>query len=799
MNELRQGLRAIAGMPMVAIVVTLSMAIGIGANTVVFSWIQARILEPIPGVSGGSRFWLVEPRKEGDLYPGGAWIEYGDLKEQVKSFEALFAFRIAPMYVGRPGQVERVFGVLASANYFSALGLRPAAGRFLEAHDVQRPGAEPVAVISYGLWQTLFEGDAQAIGRSVRVNGRELTVIGVTPDEFQGTVMGLNFDVWVPATMAPALGNGAQELTNRDARGYTVMGRLQRGSSRDQAQAELEAAMQRLAETYPDTNRNMTAEILRIWQSPRGPQRMLNAALFLLQAIMLLLLLAVCGNMANLMLARASTRQKEVGVRLALGARPARIARLLLLENVLLALPGAALGALIAVWGTKALLVIPLVGLPLRFQTSVDGQGLAFALALGVLSGLFFGAAPAIHLSRTNPLAAVRAGSRSAGRNPLRHVLMASQVALALIVLIVAGLFFQSIRETRDVDPGFRREGVMLAAYDLSGRASDANFNRNLAARVLDGVRALPGVESAAIAAAVPLDIHGLPSRSFTLEGRARDDGRRDEALSNVVTPGYFEVMGIPFRSGQDFAELLDPAAPLQAIVNETFVRRYLAGVEPLGRQVEARGRTYVIRGVVRDSLSNAFGEPPTPVIYFSYRDAPPPRGEIHVRTRNASAAISADVRRVVRGLDPELPVFNVRSMTDHVETNLLFRRIPARMFAVLGPMLLLLAAIGIYAVVAYAVSLRTTEIGVRLAIGATRPQVVSQFVGQSMAVVGLGAIAGWALAFVATVAFAPGGRIDLLVFVAVPVVLLAVAALACWLPAHRASQLDPVIALRAE
>jgi hypothetical protein len=315
-------------------------------------------------------------------------------------------------------------------------------------------------------------------------------------------------------------------------------------------------------------------------------------------------------------------------------------------------------------------------------------------------------------------------------------------------------------------------------------------------------VRALPAIESAAIGAAVPLDIHGLPSRVFTLEGRARADGEFDEALTNTVTPGYFRVMDIPMRAGVDFADLADPGAPPQAIVNEAFVERYIGSrtmESALGRRLEARGRNYFIIGVVRDSLYNAFGEPPTPAIYFSYRDSPQPRGEIHVRVRGgAEAAVAADVRRVVRDLDPELPLFNVRSLNDHVETNLIFRRIPAQMFAVLGPLLLLLAAIGIYAVVAYSVSLRTTEIGVRLALGATARRVVGQFVRETLGVIGLGALAGWAVAFAIAMDFVDGS-IDVTVFAGVPAILLLVAAVACWVPARRAASVAPIIALRQE
>ncbi len=798
--DLRHACRSILRMPFLSTVVVVSLAIGIGVNTVVFSWIQARILDPVPGVVGGRQLLLIEPKTEAGLYAGASWPEFKDLRLTLQSFDGLLAARMAPLYVGPAGSVERLFGLLVSDNYFSALGVRPALGRFFAPEEVTHAGGAPVAVISHRLWVSHFDGASDVIGRTIRINARELTVIGVTPDEFQGTTLGLQFDAWLPATLAPVVSTGSTEIENRGVRGYQVIGRLKPSASRRQAQEEVAMVMRQLAAAYPATNAKVTGEVLRFTESPRGPQRMLNTALAVLQAIMLLLLLAVCGNVANLMLARASARQKEMGIRLALGARPWRVASLLLTENVVLALMGAALGAAFAVWGTQGLLVLPLTGLPIRFQTSIDGVGLAFAMGLGLACGLLFGAAPAMQLSRVDPHHAFRAGVASTGRSRLRHALMGVQVALAMMVLIVAGLFFRSVMETRDTDPGFRRQGVLLAAYDLAGRSSDQAVSRALATRTLDVLRALPSVEAAAIASSVPLDIHGLPSRVFTVDGHSRADGGFDEALTNIVTPGYFAVMGIEQLAGRDFASLTDTTAPRQAIVNEEFVRRYVATGEPMGRQIRARGGPFTIIGVVRDSLYNAFGEPPTPAIYFSYKDNPQPRGEIHVRFRPGSeGAGSAEVRRVMRELDADLPVFNLRSMTQHVDTNLIFRTVPARMFSVLGPLLLVLAAIGIYAVVAYSVSLRTREVGVRLALGATSMRVVRQFVGESMVVALVGGLLGWSVAFLLATDFAPGGRIDAVVFAAVPLILMAVAGVASWIPARRSVAIDPSAALRGE
>jgi putative ABC transport system permease protein len=800
MHDIRHALRALARMPVLSIAVVLSLAVGIGVNVVVFSWIQARLLNPVPGVRDGASFRLVEPRTDSGQYPGMSWLEYLDVRAQAASFRDLIAFRMAPLYAGEPGAVERLYGLLVSSNYFSALGVQPVRGRTFGAADTAQPGREPVAIISYGLWQSRFGGRDDAIGQTFRVNGARLTVVGVAPREFQGTAFGLYFDVWLPATLAPVMTPGSNELDDRRIRGYSVMGKLRDGVSMAAAQSEVGAIMRRLGGAYPETNATTTAEVLAYTDSPRGPQRMLTGALVLLQGIMLVLLLAVCGNVANLLLARASTRKRDIGVRLALGAGRARIVRLMLSETILLALAGATLGSLLAVWGTRALLLIPITSVPVRFQTGIDAISLLFAASLGILCGLLFGAGPALQLSRVDPQVALRARARSPLRPLMRKTLMAVQVALALVVLIVAGLFFRSVIDAQTTDTGFRRDGVLLAAYDLAGREQSADRSRILAQRIIHDLAPAPGIDGVAIAAAVPLDIHGMPSRAFTVEGHARSDGGDDEATFNVVTPGYFAVMDIPFVAGRDFAGLSDTAAPPQAIVNEEFVRRYIGSGEPLGRRVQVRRRAYAIAGIVKNSLYNAFGEPATPALYLSYRDNPQPRGEIHMRTRPSSeTAVAADVRRIVRDLDPDLPLFNVRSLSAHIETNLIFRRIPARMFAVIGPLLLILAAIGVYAVVAYLVSLRTTEIAVRLAVGASIPKLMTQSAGESLAAIAAGALAGWAIAFLIYADFFPGVPLDLSVFAGVPALLLGVASVAWWVPVRRATKLDVMVALRQE
>jgi predicted permease len=801
LGDLRNAARAIRRMPGLAAVIIVSLAIGIGVNTTILSWIQMILLQPLPGVRGAANFLLVEPRAEAGGYPGASWLEYRDLQTQVPALRDVVAFRMVPFNVGERGQTERVFGQLVSGNYFSALGMKPAMGRFIRSDEVERPGTEPVVVISHDYWQTRFRGALGVVGQKLRVNERDLTVVGVAPREFQGTTLPLKFELWVPATLTPALLGGTRDLEDRSIRTFSLVGMLKPGATREEAQAEFSAAMAQLARDYPEASAGIGGEILPFWDAPRGPQRMLISGLAILEGVMLLLLLAVCGNTANLMLARGSTRQREMAVRVALGAERWRIVSLVLAENMLLAFLGASLGAAIAVWGTAALRMAPMIGaFPILFQTRVDELTLAFAILLGAACGLIFSAAPAVHLARLDPLHGLRSSSNTAPRSRARNVLMGVEVGLATVVLIAAALFLQSFRSARQTDPRFRPEGILLAAYDLSGRNPDDASEREFAARLLERLRSLPDVEGAAIATNVPLDLHGIPARQFTVQGRVRTEAGQDRAIFNTVTPGYFKVLAIPLLEGNDFAGMRDKTAPAQAIVNEEFVRRYLNGADAIGRRIQTRAGIFAIIGVARNSVYDAFGEPARPAVYFSYRDIPVTEGEIHLRTRSGNeTALASETRAVLRDLDPMLPLYDVRTFSQHIERNLYLRRIPARMFAVLGPLLLGLAAIGIYAVVSYAVARRTREIGVRLALGATSGRVILQIIRENLGVITSGTAIGWVLALAISVHAITKGAINLPVFIGVPALLLSVATLACWIPARRASRIDPMTALRHE
>jgi predicted permease len=803
LSELRVSLRALRAMPGVAAVIIASLAIGIGVNTTVFSWIQSRVLDPLPGVARGGDFYFIESKNENGGYPGLSWPEYRDLTERLPSFSNVVAFRMAPLNIGAADWSERTYGVLVSGNYFQALGIRAVAGRLFTPEDTATPGGPPAVVVSHRFWKGRLAGADDVVGRTLRVNDRPFTIVGVAPADFYGTVMGIAFDVWAPATAVPLIVDGTNELENRGTRDYMALANLKAGASRAEGQRDLDVAMRDLAATYPRTNTNIAGEVLPQWQQPRGPQQSLIAALAMLQGVMLLVLVVVVGNTTNLVLARASARQREVGVMLALGASRWRVVRLFVTENMILALAGTVLGALIGVWGTTALRSVPLPtpgGVQLTFHTEIDQVTLGFAALLGVLSGLLIGLPAGLHLARTTTFTVVKSGTAAPGRSTIRDVFLVLEVAVAIVVLVVAATFLKSFNDTRTTDPGFKREGVMLAAYDLRTRASAIPPERSIdfADRLLDRLRSTPGIEAAAISTVVPLDIHGSPSRSVAVEGHVRPDAVADQALTNTVTPGYFQTMGIGFVEGSDFADLRDTAAPAQAIVNETFVRRYVETGQALGRRVTNGTRTYVIAGVVRDSVYDAFGEKPIPFIYLAFRDRPSDQGEIHVRTREgAETKIVPAIRDAVRELDASLPLFNVRTLWSHVDANLVFRRIPARMFAVLGPLLLLLVAVGIYAVAAYAVALRKKEIGTRMALGATAGVVIRTMVAGTLRLVGYGMVAGAAVALMIG-REAPGPE-EFVLLAGVATLFFASAAAASWFSARQVTQIDPIVVLKQD
>jgi predicted permease len=800
LTDLRLALRQLTKSPGLSSVVILSLALGIGANTAIFSWLNSAVFRPLPGVS--APVMLLETRDDTGNYVSTSWLEYRELRDLLPSFQAIAAHRTRTLNLGHSERDARVFAELVSDNFFPVLGIRPQLGRFFLPGEATKPGSAPVVVIGHDFWQRNFQAAPDAVGRELTLNGRSFTVIGVAPEGFRGAFNHLSFDVFLPLTMAAELIPATSELTTRANRPYTMLAQLRPGTPLAQARGELATAAQHLIATHPETNRGLGYELLPLWRSPRGGVTIV-AALATLQVFALLILIVVCTNTATLLLARASTREREMCVRLALGAGPSRIVCQLLLESVTLALFGAAAGLVLALWGIDALAQISLPGnLPLHFAPTLDWTSVAFASALGAACGVAFGLAPALQLARGDVMQALRGGRGSVGgRSLARDLLVGTEVAVALVVLVLAGLFFKSFRHAMTVNPGFDAERVLLAGLDLGGRGYTRQTARALLDDLLQRLAALPGVEHAAAANYVPLDVRGTSTGVIDIAGKPFDPNRK--ILYSYATPDYFATLGIPL-DGADLARPARADAPPDAVIGDEMARRYWPGENPIGQRFEVDGTFYVIAGIARTPKLERMNESPRPAAWLTMRPQFVSIPVLHVRVAEGDPrALLSAIRATVRQLDPELAVVDPRSLRQHVENNLFLQRVPAQMLAVLAPLALLLAAIGLYAVLAHAVAQRTREIGVRLSLGATPRSVVLLVMWQSLRVVLVATACGWAVALAADwfmhdlfVAVPVG---DPVIFAGVPALLLAVAAVACWLPARRATKIDPIAALRAE
>ena len=804
-QDLRYAVRQLAKSPGFTAVVILSLALGIGANTATLSWLNGAFFHPLHGVA--VEVFALEARTRAGSYPGSSWQEYRDLQERLTAFSGVLAQRPRMLYLGDSERGERVWSEYVSANFFTVLGIRPALGRFFLPAEVAQPGGAPVAVISHTLWQNQFGGTPAVLGRPLQLNSRVLTIVGVAPAEFQGGFVALSFDVWVPLTLASELTPANRDLIKRDARNFTLLATLRPDASRAQAQGELAAAARALAADYPDTNADLGFELLPMWRSPRGGA-LIAGSVGTLQLFAALVLAVVCVNTANLLLARASVRQREIGIRLAVGAGAGRIVRQLLTESVVLALAGAGAGMVFALWGTDALRHLPLPSsLPVRLSSTLDTQSLLFAAGLGVACGLVFGLAPALQLARADVQQALRGGrSTVGGRSRLRDALVATEIAAALVVLVLAGLFLKSFHNAQTLNPGYAVDRVLLANVDLAGRGYTENdrtrvFIRDLQARL----QALPGVESAALANTVPLDIKGMPwEQAVTFDGARVSPEDAPRILYWRTTPGYLATMGIPLLAGTDLVPFDTTRTSLDAVINREMARRFWPGISPLGHRFQLENTEYEVVGVAGDSKYDSLTETPQPAAWLTMRDSMLSTANLHLRVRRGDPlALLPALRAAVQEMDPTLTVFEARSFAQHIDNNLSTQRMSARMLAVLGPLALVLAGIGVYAVLAYTLAQRTQEIGVRLALGATPDNVVGLIVGQSLKVVAVGLAAGLVVAFVLSCFLSPIlVRVpvgDPAIFAGITALLTAVAAFACWLPARRAARVDPLEALRAE
>ena len=813
-QDLSFGLRLLQRSPGFAAVAVLTLALGIAANTTVFSWIEDLLLRPFPGSSQSQQLAVLEMVTAGA--PNGAnqtsYLDYLDYHKNLKSISGLALHREDVFTLGESVHAQAVWGELVSGNYFAVLGVKPALGRlFTPEEDGDKLGADPVAVISYRLWRNRFHGDRGVVGKRVRVNRHELTVVGVAPAEFRGTMPGLVFEIWVPVTMGVELGMlDDSTFRNREARRLYGVVRLKAGVAIGQARAEAAAVSHNLETMSPDTNRGVTATILPVWEFHSAAPELLLRPLRILMAISVLVLLIVCANVANLLLARSVVRRKEISIRLALGARSWRLLQQLLIETLLLAGAGAIVGLWLAAWmGNMLPALIPKVGVAVATGGQLNGRILAFTILICVGATLISGAAPALLWLRTDVNEALREGGRSgspgARSHRMRDSLVIVEVALATVALVGAGLFLRSFQNARTIYPGFDKNNVLLAQFYLGSTGFSTRDMQDFFQRLAARLRPLPGVVEASYADFAPLGTSGGPYSKVQPEGYVAGEGESMEVNRDLVAPHYFDLLKIPLLEGRDFRESDDSFAAPVMIVNQTFAQRYFNGGDPVGRRVLFGDKWSTVVGLVRDSKYFDVAEAPRPHFFAPFRQVAgkDTRPHFFMRVAGDPDAFVATLRREVAAVDPNAGAFFAMPLTEYTEVTMLPQRVAASLLAAMGMVSLALAAVGLYSLMAYAVTQRTQEFGVRMALGAQQSDVLWDVLRRGMTLTAAGLAVGIACALAVTRLV--GSMLvnvkadDPLTFGGVAVFLALVALLASYLPARRATQVDPMVALRCE
>jgi predicted permease len=829
-QDLRYGFRVLRASPGFFAVAILSLALGIGANTSIFSVVNAALLRPLP-VTEPDRLAFLFNGSQANPYGTSSYPDYVEYRDKNEVFSDVLSYSSITVSARSDDLTDLLSGSIVSGNFFDVLGVRAALGRTFRPEEDQTPNTHRVMLISHGLWERRFGADPGLIGQQLTLNGHSFTIIGVTPAGFNGPEVLETNDIYVPmmmqAVVRPPRGGFSGDmnpdlLTRRGSRWLRIIGRLKPEVSIELAQAAMTTLAAQLEQAYPETNRDTLATLFPVSKvDPRAYTELVSVAGLLLAVVAIVLLIA-CANVANLLLARASGRRKEIAVRLALGASRSRLVRQLLTESLLLSLGAGVGGLLLALWTNDLLkTATPPDGIfSFTLDYHLDGRVLAFTFVLSLATGVIFGLAPALQASRPELLPALKdegpAVAQGRRRFNLRNLLVVAQVALSLVLLIGAGLFLRSLNNAQAIDPGFDAERVLNAQLNINllryTRAQGQEFYR----QAVERAEALPGVESASLARVVPLTGGGRTS-SLLIEGQQGPDTvNRGEATglqdnqntvnTNVVGLKYFQTMGIALLRGRDFIAHDTETAPRTAIVNDAFAKRYFDGEEAIGRRVSfngAQGPWAEIVGVVRDSKYRTLGEAPRATAYVPLAQNHETGMALHVRTTANPSSVAGAVRREIQSLDQNLPVTNLQPMNEVVGSSLFAARMGAVLLATFGLLALLLAAVGLYGVMSYTVSRRTREIGIRMALGAQSGSVLRLVLNEGLRLVGSGVAAGLLIAAGATrllASFLYGvNPLDATTFVAIPLVLALVALLASYLPARRAAKVDPMIALRYE
>ncbi len=811
-QDIRYGLRVLAKSPGFTVVAVLSLAIGIGASTVVFSWVEGVLLRPLPGVEKPEGLVAFETFASKRDFVGLSYPDYRDYRDHLKLLAGLATTEFTPLSVGREGRAEQLAGEMVSGNYFTVLGVRPVLGRVFTQGEVgDKPDGSPVVVISSRLWRGRYNADPQIVGKTIRVNQHDLTVIGVAPLDFRGAVAGLRSDLWVPYMMHPELqAVGEWMLADRGNRNIYGIARLRAGVNLAQANAEISALARRMSKANVPQDTGITAKVVPIWKWKYGAQSLLLRPLEILMAVCLVVLLIVCANVANLLLARFSARQKEFSVRLALGAGRFRLARQILTESGLLAGAGGLAGVALAIWLGGALQsLVPPGYLGVALNAPLNWAVLVFALVVCAVAALLSGLAPAIHSARAEVGESLKEGGRSGAvgheSRRLRSALVVAEMAMALVALVCAGLLARSFEATRSVNPEFDSRHVLMARFFINASGQNLERRKIFCERLREKLETSPGVKDVAYSDVEPLGIYAGWWERIQVQGYVPASDENMKIDRAVVSPGYFKLMHIPLLEGRDFTKQDELKSQPVMIVNQSFAKRFFGRQEAIGQKVNGLGKWFTVVGVARDSKYNKLTEAPTPFFYVPFRQVY--RADMGLAffvrvSGNPNLAISI-VSRDVREVDPNVTVADAIPLADHVLDTLYAQKLAATFLSVLGGLALLLAAVGLYSVMAYSVTQRTHELGIRMALGAQRKDILELVVGQGFVLTIVGIVVGIvaALGLMRLVgSFLYGVTTsDPITFVAASILLAGVSLAANLIPARRATKVDPIIALRYE
>jgi predicted permease len=807
-QDLKYGLRMLAKNPGFTLAAVVTLALGISANSTIFSWINSTVLNPIPGVTKTSDLVTVMRGERSEHpTPPFSWPDFTELRERNRTFSGLLAYH--DDYVSLTGgeKPERIYGALTSANYFDVLGVRPVLGRGFMPEEDQKPLGAPVVVISYGLWQRRFSADRAVIGTTIQINRHPYTVIGVAPPHFQGCKTGLRADLWIPLAMDPVIW-GSQRLNERGTFWLNVLGRLKPGVSRRQAGKELGVLMQQIVQRFPDQHRGPNQISLDpLWRSPFGANVYLYSTLPLLLAFAGVLLLVACANVANLLLVRSVGRRREIAIRMSMGAGRWRIVRQLLVESVALALAACVLAMLITSWtaGTFAAFFPPTT-LPLTINGQADAFVFLITIGVSILTAAIFGTLPALRSSALNPAVVLKeeVGSISGTLRKARlsSALVVAQIALSLVMLISAGLFVRSLRNAQMLDPGFDPNHVLIASYDLEPAGYTAAQGNAFDRQLLAKLNAIPGVESATLADFSPLNFT-IHTDYVSPEGYVPRPHESMEIDRGVVGPNYFHTMRTALLEGRDFTVQDNENSQRVLIVNQAFVDRYWRHQDALGKRVEIWGQGFTVVGVAQNAKYRRLIYSPAPAVFLPLFQHYYDYVFIQARVSGNPKAFALPVENCVHELNQDLPVFEVMPLRKSMELGSVFERLAGIFVGSFGLLALVLAAVGIYGVVAYTTRQRTREIGIRIALGARQGDVLRLVLAQgfrlTMLGLGIGLAASLAVTRVLKSELLGVSPTDLATYASVSLLLCFVSLVACYIPARRATKVNPTVALRYE